>query len=79
MEFFIRVFREWVSDYLEHILVIGCGCDFVFIFVSIAITGGYQAREPNAVILAGEILMGLFLILYGVLKLVKKDRGGSGK
>jgi len=55
-----------VKKILGDSLLIGAGIAFLYIFLSIAITGGYMAVESNKVILVLEIIMAVFLIVVGL-------------
>jgi hypothetical protein len=64
---------KWLlGNYLEHAAIIGCGGAFMYIFISIAITGGYRAYEPNPFILVSEIGMGVSLVVLGICKVIKQ-------
>ena len=45
----------------------GSGLAFLYIFVSILVTGGYMAIESNPIILWAEIIMGAIITTFGVL------------
>ncbi len=53
-----------MREVLAYILLIACSGVWLLVFISIAITGGYQAIEPNPFILYGEIL--LFVLITGL-------------
>jgi hypothetical protein len=64
---------KWLlGNYFEHAAIIGCGACFMYIFISIAITGGYEAYEPNLFFLISEIGMGVFLVVLGICKVIKQ-------
>jgi hypothetical protein len=66
-----RIFKCLSWDIFEHALLIGVGCAFGYIFISILVTGGYRAYEPNLFILWEEIIMSVLLIIFGLIRVSK--------
>lgn len=58
------------KEILLDSLTIACGVAFLYIFISIAVTGGYTAAEPNKVILSLEIIIPAMIFLLGVKRLI---------
>jgi len=52
---------------IGSLLLTGSGLAFLYIFVSILVTGGYMAIESNPIILWAEIIMGAIITTFGVL------------
>lgn len=50
-----------IIEMLGNLLLMGCACAGLYIFLSIMITGGYMAVERNSAILYAEI--GLFALV----------------
>ena len=65
-------------EYVGDLLLIGCGIAFIYIFTSIAITGGYQAVEPSTHILVSEIVMGWAILIVGINRIINDVRGKHG-
>jgi len=53
-------------DILAFIFLMASGVAFIYIFISILLTGGYMAIEPNRLILCIEIAMSLFIFGLGL-------------
>ena len=60
-------------------LLLGSGLAFLYIFISIFITGGYMAYEPNPFILWSEIIMGAIITTFGVLLFIDVIRELKGR
>ena len=58
--------REIISD----TILIGCGIAFIYIFLSIQITGGYLAVENTKWIRWSEIFMGFLILAVGLERLI---------
>jgi len=67
--------KPWL-EILGHILLIGCGSAFVYIFGSIAVTGGYNACEPNPWVLGVEVGMGLAVTAVGINQFLDDVKAG---
>ena len=62
------------KELIAFSLVIACGVAFICIFVSILLTGGYMAVEPNIYILWAEIAGSLFIFGFGIYGFIEKLR-----
>ena len=51
---------------IGDLLLTGCGIAFLYIFISILITGGYMAIEPSPVLLWAEIFMSALITGVGI-------------
>ena len=58
-------------DTLIAVLTAGAGAAFIYIFISIAVTGGYWAGESNRFILSSEIIMGFIYLALGLIAVVR--------
>lgn len=67
------------KEILLDSLTIACGLAFLYIFVSIAATGGYMATEPNKGILTLEIIVPAIIVLLGVKRLIDDLRKWDGR
>jgi hypothetical protein len=67
-----KILKEAIRDYLDTAMLIAAGVFLAYVFIFIAITGGYRAYEPNTAVLVTEILMSFFFIGFGIFKLIEK-------
>ena len=67
--------KEIISDFI----LIGCGIAFTYIFLSIQITGGYRAVEPNSWIRYAEIGLSFIILAVGLERLFDDFKKRNGK
>jgi hypothetical protein len=63
--------KRYLVNAIPSGLIIASGVAFLYIFVSIAVTGGYRAYEPNRIILISEIGMGSVYLFFGLSQFIK--------
>lgn len=60
-----------LKEILGDLALLGCGMALLGIFISILITGGYEAGESNPYILWGEIIFFSLIVLLGIERFIK--------
>ena len=59
-----------VKRVIGDLILTGCGLAFLYIFVSILVTGGYIAVEDNPVVLWAEIVMSIIITGIGLVSFI---------
>ena len=57
---------EKFKEILGDLVLIGCGVAFLYIFISIIVTGGYIAVEERIIVNWCEIIMAAVILIVGI-------------
>lgn len=59
-----------IREISAYAILTACGAGLLYVFISIAVTGGYRAVENNSGILFIEVALSACIFLFGVERLI---------